>query len=308
MAFLAPCLDQLRDQFDELNPNRDKASDGWIGDLAHCPADGSGTSDHCPDAVGMVHAIDVDEDLRVLGVTLMSIVRTIVEDCRAGRETRLKYVIYERTIWSASWGWTAREYTGSNPHDKHGHFSAKTDTANENSRREWNLGVDMALTDADIPVIIRAVWSSNGRYDDNGTYSRGGFLWDMWNRTGIMYNQNIPTLLSAAAADATRYQAMMATLDTIKTLVAAGGGDVDVDAIKAHIDAKVSETNAQIEAMRAAMQAEIDFLQSEVETSRALLDNLPEQLSGELDGVTQEQVAVALEAVLPALRVTKPIE
>lgn len=57
-AFLVPSLKAV---FAELNatwPNRDKKTDGWIGDKNHCP----GTSDHCADSSGAVHAIDIDKD------------------------------------------------------------------------------------------------------------------------------------------------------------------------------------------------------------------------------------------------------
>ena len=51
----------LRDQIDRRWPKRDKASDGWIGDAAHL-ARGS-ASDHTPNKAGVVHAIDIDENM-----------------------------------------------------------------------------------------------------------------------------------------------------------------------------------------------------------------------------------------------------
>lgn len=35
MAILIACLDELFKEFDQLAPDRDTASDGWIGDAAH---------------------------------------------------------------------------------------------------------------------------------------------------------------------------------------------------------------------------------------------------------------------------------
>lgn len=58
MAQLAASLKMV---FAEVNanwPNRDHTTDGWIGDRRHCP----GTSDHCADSAGWVHAIDIDKD------------------------------------------------------------------------------------------------------------------------------------------------------------------------------------------------------------------------------------------------------
>lgn len=149
---LTLALTTLRATFNIIAPNRDKASDGSIGDPAHA----SSSSDHNPDETGNVpirdadsinevHAIDVDDsgpwpaDARG-PFTVMRAVRQLVSDHRAGRENRLRYVIYERTIWSASWGWAARDYTGANPHDHHAHFSGSYDTAKERDTRPWNIG------------------------------------------------------------------------------------------------------------------------------------------------------------------------
>lgn len=51
----------LNSIFVELNatwPNRAHRLDGTIGDIHHCP----GSSDHCPDANGWIHAIDIDKN------------------------------------------------------------------------------------------------------------------------------------------------------------------------------------------------------------------------------------------------------
>ncbi len=143
---LVPSLVSLRNEFNQLAPARDKASDGSIGDQAH--ADRS--SDHNPDETGAtpyedadstnaVHAIDVDIDLRKAGWSMARAVGIIVTRHRTGEDDRLQNVIYNRRIWSRSWGWTAREYTGSNPHDKHAHFSSRYTTAAESNTRSWGL-------------------------------------------------------------------------------------------------------------------------------------------------------------------------
>lgn len=161
MAVLVPCGVRLRGQVNELNPNRDKSSDGWIGDPAHADT----VSDHNADETGKVpvrdadrvdevHAIDIDEtgpwpvDATGRRWSVMVMVRQLVEDCRAGRERRIRYIIYERTIWSASWSWTARAYTGANPHDKHAHVSFSYDSAHEADTRPFNIGFVEADLDA----------------------------------------------------------------------------------------------------------------------------------------------------------------
>lgn len=142
MATLAPCLATLRSEFNALNPDRDKASDGWIGDAAHQE---NPTSDHNPDASGMVHALDVDETGSWPGGGSMeAFVQFMVAECRKSGTSgldrgRLKYIIYERRIWEASNGWAQRSYSGSNPHDKHAHFSCEYAPEFENDTRPWGL-------------------------------------------------------------------------------------------------------------------------------------------------------------------------
>lgn len=141
MATLAPCLVTLRGEFNALNPDRDKASDGWIGDPAHA----AGDSDHNPDSNGVVHAIDVDETGPwPNGATMEKIVQHVIAECRKSGESgldrgRLKYVIYERRIWEASNGWAQRAYSGANAHDKHAHFSCEYNTGYANDTRPWGI-------------------------------------------------------------------------------------------------------------------------------------------------------------------------
>ncbi|MEV6342439.1 hypothetical protein [Actinoplanes sp. NPDC051851] len=143
---LVPCLITLRNEFNQLAPGRDRASDGSVGDSAHARE----KSDHNPDETGAtpyedadrrneVHAIDVDDDLRKAGWTMRKAVEVIVIRHREGRDDRLQNVIYDRTIWSRSWGWTARRYTGSSPHTEHAHFSARYTTGQESDTRPWGL-------------------------------------------------------------------------------------------------------------------------------------------------------------------------
>lgn len=154
---LIPCLVQLRAEFNEIAPARDKASDGWIGDTAHQHE----VSDHNPDETGSVpirdadhinevHAVDVDNDLRESDLTMEKVVRFLLARCRSGAEKRLRYIIYRERIWSASSGWVQKTYTGASPHTEHAHFSASYTTALEASVASWHLGdIPVALTTAD---------------------------------------------------------------------------------------------------------------------------------------------------------------
>lgn len=162
MAILIACLDRLFDEYNEIAPQRDKSSDGWIGDTSHQ----SGSSDHNPDESGNVpihdadsidevHAIDVDEDLKEDGnPSMMDTKDHILERCRDGKEKRLRYIIYERKIYSASNGWREEGYSGSNPHDKHIHYSASYETKYESDTSSWTLEELVSLSDADKDWII----------------------------------------------------------------------------------------------------------------------------------------------------------
>lgn len=151
MATLIPCLVRLRDEFNQIAPARDKASDGWIGDSAHS----SRSSDHNPDSRGLVHAIDVDTDLRESDLTMQKCVDKVLSHCRRSssdplNEARLTYIIWDRHIYEAP-GWSKQPYTGSSdPHTNHAHFSAEHVPSLERDTSTWHLEeIPVALTAAD---------------------------------------------------------------------------------------------------------------------------------------------------------------
>lgn len=121
--YLAPSLVELRGEINARWPNRDKASDGWIGDADHS----SRISDHNPDEKGCVHALDVDVD----GIGVQQLLRATIGD------NRVWYVIFNHRIYSRTYGWTPRVYTGSNPHTMHVHISIRYNHAAENATRTW---------------------------------------------------------------------------------------------------------------------------------------------------------------------------
>lgn len=136
---LAPSLQQLFTEFNIIAPTRDHDSDGSIGNAAHQQT----VSDHNPDSHGVVHAIDVDKDLRA-DFTMEEIVQYHLSECRKPNSIgldrgRLTYIIYNRRIWSASSNWVQKPYTGPNPHDKHAHFSCEYDLKYANDTRTWGL-------------------------------------------------------------------------------------------------------------------------------------------------------------------------
>ena len=112
---------QLRQQFDDTFPSRDRTSDGWIGDTRHAAR----PSDHNPDANGWVRAIDVDRD--VSGKSKPDLMPDIADQirllCKSKKERRITYIIFDGRIASSKKAWAWREYTGANKHNHHCHIS-----------------------------------------------------------------------------------------------------------------------------------------------------------------------------------------
>ena len=114
---------QLREQIDDSFPDRDRTSDGWIGDTRHAHR----KSDHNPDVDGWVRAIDVDKDLyKGSKPDLMpDLVDQLRLACKAKTEKRISYIIFDGRICSSILNWKWRKYTGANKHTHHMHVSFK---------------------------------------------------------------------------------------------------------------------------------------------------------------------------------------
>lgn len=132
---IAESLKRLREQVNALHPGRDKTSDGGIGDEKHA----SRSSDHNPwvkdGKVGVVTAIDIDEDLG--GNAKLQV---IIDAICASKDKRVKYIIYEGRITvkgSNLQQW--KKYTGPNRHDHHAHISVNSDKTNYDSIADWKL-------------------------------------------------------------------------------------------------------------------------------------------------------------------------
>lgn len=128
--YLAPSLVKLRSEINKHFPNRDSTSDGWIGDTSHQAR----PSDHNPDWAhgGVVRAIDVDIDDGDTGRDLrLMLIR------EAKRDPRTYYVISNGYIYSRTYGFAKRKYTGSNGHFSHVHLSIRSGDQYEKSRKAW---------------------------------------------------------------------------------------------------------------------------------------------------------------------------
>lgn len=133
---LARALVSLRDGVNARWPQRDKASDGTVGDVAHKAK--ASSSDHNPwvkvAGLGVIRAFDADvdgidagwyaEQLRLLGAA------------GDNRLARAGYVIFNGRITRSNWsGWSI--YTGTNPHRAHVHVSLSRDVSGFDDPRPW---------------------------------------------------------------------------------------------------------------------------------------------------------------------------
>lgn len=156
----ARSLDVLRDEIDLMAPNRSTLSDGTLGDLAHS----SRTSDHNPNAAGVVRARDITHD-PTHGCDCNVLTRDIA--ALLGKHPALgsgAYLIWRRRIISTdrlAEGW--RTYTGSNPHDKHMHVSVGTRGYDDTS--PWLEEDEDEMTPEQEAKILGAIAASEKRVD-----------------------------------------------------------------------------------------------------------------------------------------------
>lgn len=176
---VARSLDVLLEEINTAAPNRSKVSDGSIGDPSHSAR----YSDHNPNSAGVVRARDFTHDP--------------AGGCDAGelaervRVLAIKghpalgpgaYVIWNRAIASATYGWVWRPYDGANPHDHHCHVSVATAAAGYDSTAPWGVTTEEdEVTPEDIDKIAAAVVKRllstdlTPHNDDSDTTIRGAF-------------------------------------------------------------------------------------------------------------------------------------
>ena len=127
---LANSLIQLRKQINEAFTERDKSSDGSIGDTRHSAR----KSDHNPNSAGVVTAIDVDRDFND-GHDGRELVSALV----ASKDPRVKYIIFERQITMPGDITRWKPYHGSNAHNHHVHISVSATAKLYDDASPWKL-------------------------------------------------------------------------------------------------------------------------------------------------------------------------
>jgi hypothetical protein len=112
-----PAAKSVLRQATALRPKRTKASDGLLPSKAHIAQ--SPNSDH-----NTGFAVDLTHD-KLGGINCHEVYEHLKSD------KRVKYLIFKGRIWSSEKG--DREYTGSNPHNKHIHISIKDNCGDDTS-------------------------------------------------------------------------------------------------------------------------------------------------------------------------------
>lgn len=138
----APSLDLLRTEFDVAHPDRSTLSDGCCASPAHSAQ--NPTSDH---ETGNARDFTAD---RLHGMISEDWANQIRND------PRVKYIIRDRQIYNPSIAPFWRPYTGSNPHDKHGHVSINSWSRDD--LRPWTIDPqgDLDIMDKDTKAYFDA--------------------------------------------------------------------------------------------------------------------------------------------------------
>lgn len=255
-AYLTPALESLFDEFNALAPHRAKGADGGVGNQAHRERVSDHNIDDGPDqgatpyedsdSTPEVHAADVTADLNHPTATMDLCCNIIADRHRRGVDNRLQNVIYNGRIASDSWGWTWRDYNGTNRHTGHAHFSGKYTTQQERDTRAWGLlerfedDMDQdtftaylrkaVTSDATVRLeLAKAVWTTDNVlniYDQAGKPEHGGQSLVRW---GDVPAQEAAEKAAEAVKAATEVKAALAsvqeTLAVLLERLPAPGGD-----------------------------------------------------------------------------------
>lgn len=305
---VVPALEDLRVELNTVAPNRDKSSDGSIGDQSHA----SGRSSHNPDKSGNpewrdgdskneVRARDFDKDLRQPGLTMDKVVEHLVKGCRAGRFWWIRYIIWEGYIYHKRDGYVRRKYTGSNKHDQHVHVNNDFSQAADNyTGAKYNLASllparepvqeePVALTEAEIEAVADAVWAKQfGTTSTGQRFSSPNQAARNYLMLGAIYGYDAVKLLTTQAAT---LKALDEELDVLRAAV---GTDATEEQRFATMQAAIQQALADAQTMETARE---EMLRAELNTEISMVPSRTIALLGN-PATPDEQVADALVSLL----------
>jgi len=140
---------------DKRFPNRDRGTDGTIGDLEHA----TGVSGHNPDDTPGVKAERQDPDTKPEvraadagttlrdpdGYTMWDVVNAILASPEELK--RLIYIIFDGCIWRAATGWKREPYEGKDKHRTHAHLSGNPEADEDGG--PWNSIINIGRAPGD---------------------------------------------------------------------------------------------------------------------------------------------------------------
>jgi hypothetical protein len=181
MARIAGALGTLRMQIQTRVPRAPKDEFGWAASASHHAQNPS--SDHEPDARGIVHALDIPHCPQ-FGLDTYA----LYEHLRGVKDKRIKYIISNRRICgdeayarrNGREAWTSYPYHGTNPHNHHIHVSVNR--ASEDESEEWDIGnigdVDVAALPPGAPEPASRPILKRGSQGDEVRWLQGLLMQD----------------------------------------------------------------------------------------------------------------------------------
>ncbi len=142
---LADSLERLRGEVNRRYPTRSKRADGTIGDAAHR----SRPSDHNPNSLGVVTAIDITDD--------GDIGERLWQHILNHRDGRVKYAIFQRRMVRSYSkpgipAWTPTVYNGANPHTSHIHISVSANKSAYDDDSPWGFDAPVSQEEDDVAL------------------------------------------------------------------------------------------------------------------------------------------------------------
>lgn len=225
--YIARSLDKLLAQLNTLAPNRSKVSDGGIGDPAHSAR----TSDHNPiTGTGQVCARDFTHD-PAGGLDCGSLAARLT----SFGDSRIKYVIWDRRIWTPGVGW--RNYTGTNPHTHHLHLSVKAGSVGDN-QAPWYLGVSDEGNEVELSDTVK-LW-------DGDTVTVAQLLVGLFGRTADLYD-NLVTPQNSLVSGSTYKAPTQTYVRQVDARTYAMAKDTErIDDIEAKVDGLIAGLNGLV--------------------------------------------------------------